>query len=421
MKINNTNNKEKIPSKINSYLDDQQIILDEIFEKNINTVLLYRQNQPLSLPIINLNTNDKLTMSFDDLDEKNKNYYFKIIHCDKDWKRSNLFKSQYTQGFSREYIKNYQRSFSTLQKYIHYRFDFPTENMRPLISGNYVLQIYLNDTLRINKRFFVLDKQVNITANTKRATSIKNRNTKHEIDFIVNHSHFIITDPYSEINVVIKQNNQDYDAKKRIKPTFIRNNELIYNYENENMFNGNNEFRHFNIKDLKYHSDQVNNIILDSIHNYVKLIPDIARPFKRYLIKPDINGKFDILNQNDLNKLIETDYCWVYFYLPMEEICNYGEIYIIGELTNWQVQEKFKLKYNLNTKLYETSVLLKQGYYNYHYALNDTILNKIDVSYIEGTHYETKNDYYIYVYYKKSTDEYDQLIGLLKTSSKILF
>ena len=60
------------------------------------------------------------------------------------------------------------------------------------------------------------------------------------------------------------------------------------------------------------------------------------RTFDRYLIEPDINGKFDVLHQNDLNKLAETDYCWVYFYLPMQEICNYGDIYIIGDLSHWQ-------------------------------------------------------------------------------------
>ena len=45
--------------------------------------------------------------------------------------------------------------------------------------------------------------------------------------------------------------------------------------------------------------------------------------------------------ENDLNKLAETDYCWVYFYLPMQEICNYGDIYIIGDLSHWKLQRKW--------------------------------------------------------------------------------
>ena len=423
-KTNNTeNNNIQQDSKLNTknYTSHQKIMINEIFAENIHTALLYKKDEPLSLPIINLGANNKITMSFDDFNTQKRDYYFTITHCDKEWKKSNLLKSQYTQGFSQEYIENYTRSFGTLKEYVHYRFDFPTENMLPLISGNYILQIYLNDTLKINKRFFVLDEKVNITANVKQATLIANKNSKHEIDFIINHSQLRIGNPYEEIDIIIKQNNQDYDAKYNLKPTFIRNNELIYNYEDKNVFDANNEFRNFNIKDLRHHSDQVQYITFDSINNYIKLFPDIKRTFDRYVIESDINGKFDILNQKDLNKLTETDYCWVYFYLPMEEICNYGDIYIIGDLSHWQLQRKFKLEYNPNTKSYEKNILLKQGYYNYHYALNDTISNKIDVSYIEGSHYETKNDYYIYVYYKKFTDEYDQLIGLLKTSSEILF
>ena len=40
---------------------------------------------------------------------------------------------------------------------------------------------------------------------------------------------------------------------------------------------------------------------------------------------------------------------------------------------------------------------------------------------IEGSHYETRNDYHIYVYYRPIGEVYDQLIGFLKTSSKNLF
>ena len=160
---NNIQQDRNLNTKI--YTTHQEIMTNEIFTENIQTALLYKKDEPLSLPIINLNINNKLTMSFDDLNTQKKDYYFTIIHCDKEWKKSNLLKSQYIQGFAQEYIENYRRSFGTLQKYIHYRFDFPTENMLPLISGNYILQIYLNDTLKINKRFFVLDEKVNITAN----------------------------------------------------------------------------------------------------------------------------------------------------------------------------------------------------------------------------------------------------------------
>ena len=54
-------------------------------------------------------------------------------------------------------------------------------------------------------------------------------------------------------------------------------------------------------------------------------------------------------------------------------------------------------------------ILLKQGYYNYNYALKDTINNTVDFSFIEG-HITKQNDYYIYVYHRGPESRYDKLI-----------
>ena len=100
---------------------------------------------------------------------------------------------------------------------------------------------------------------------------------------------------------------------------------------------------------------------------------------------------------------------------------SYGDLYLLGAFSDWTLKEDFKLEYNTDQKQYEKDVYLKQGYYNYHYALNDTITDRVDISFIEGTHYQTRNDYYIYVYYRAIGDRYDRLVGFLKTSSKELF
>ena len=79
---------------------------------------------------------------------------------------------------------------------------------------------------------------------------------------------------------------------------------------------------------------------------------------------------------------------------------------------------------NLNIIFKKTNmkkVELKQGYYNYHYAINDTSLNYLDVSSIEGTHYQTRNKYQIYVYYKSLNERFERLIGFAEELSKELF
>jgi hypothetical protein len=69
------------------------------------------------------------------------------------------------------------------------------------------------------------------------------------------------------------------------------------------------------------------------------------------------------------------------------------------------------MTYNPETKLYEAAILLKQGFYDYQYAVVDRITRAIDATRLEGTHVETENDYSIFVYYRGFSSRYDRLIG----------
>ena len=394
-----------------------------ILNNNIKTVLCHKKNKPFSLPIINLNTEDNLSVSFDDIEGDIKNYFYTIIHCDSEWNKSNLIDSEYLYGFQEEPISNYKFSFNTIQKYTHYKFDFPTNNMKPILSGNYVFKIFeegKKDKPIIYQRFMVLENKIIIDSQVKIATLASDRKTKHEIDFSINTLDMEIRNPYSEIKVKVTQNQNHNNNITNLKPIFIKNNKLIYDYEDVNTIKANNEFRNFDIKSLRYQSQRIKNVTFDSTYNHVFLFADKKRTFNQYSIIHDINGHFLIQKQEAWDSSVESDYAFVHFTLLSEKI-NYGDIFIIGGLSNWQLSNIFKMKYNYQKQAYEASIFLKQGYYNYMYALNDTITKEIDISYIEGSHYQTKNIYYIYVYYKKTGDKYDKLIGFTEVSSNELF
>ena len=388
---------------------------------DIRTILLYNSKNEMSLPIINLNSEEKLELRFDDLTTNISNFYVTIEHFDSNWKKSNLLKSEYVEGFMKDEIINYDYSFNTLQEYIHYNYIFPSENLKPTISGNYKLKVFDNygDTI-FSRKFMVLEKKINLDVNIKKATLSQDRKIKHEIDFIINHKNFDIVDPFSQVKVIIKQNNKDDNAITDLKPMYIRNSTLIYDFNEENTFLGNNEFRHFDIKSMRYYSERVKSIYSDSSKFKVTLYSDNKRPFNNYSIEPDLNGKFYIKSQEARNSSTEAEYVDVLFSLRSEYISN-GDLYIIGEMNDWKKNENFKLDYNFQKKQYEKEVILKQGYYNYHYAINDTSLDYLDVASIEGTHYQTRNEYQIYVYFKDLNDRYEKLIGFTKQLSKELF
>ena len=295
------------------------IYKNQSFNKQIKTVLCHKIEEELSLPIINLNSEAKLLVSFDDLDADIKDYYYTIIHCNSDWTASDLMTSEYISGFTDEPITNYEFSFNTIQKYTHYQFEFPTIDIKPILSGNYVFKIYEEGGKTMAyKRFMVLDTKLNIEANVRRATLAEDRNTKHEIDFTIKHPNLVVADPFSDIKVHIKQNNREDNAITNLTPLFVKNDELIYDYDDDNTFWGNNEFRHFDIKSLRYQSERIKNITYDSTYNHVYLFKDQKRPFDRYSIEPDINGKFLIKSQEAWKSTIEADYAFVHFTLPVK-------------------------------------------------------------------------------------------------------
>jgi len=412
----------------NSVITEKKIIPNSVYiYKNgnlniqIKTLLCHKKEDELSLPILNLNTDNQLLISFDDLDADIKDYYYTIIHCNSDWSKSDLMQNEYIGGFTDKPITDYEFSFNTIQKYTHYTFNFPDDELKPMLSGNYVFKIFEEGGETIAyKRFMILETKLSIESQVRRATLAEDRNTKHEIDFIIKHPNLFVADPFSDIKVIIKQNNKEDNSITDLSPIYVKNNELIYDYEDDNTFLGNNEFRHFDIKSLRFQSDRIREITYDSTYNHVYLFNDLKRSFDSYSIEPDINGMFLIKSQEGWKTSTEADYAFVHFNLPTDSI-SYGDMYIIGGFSDWQLKDEFRLRYNTKKRKYEGKIYLKQGYYNYHYALRDAITNEIDVAFIEGAHYQTRNDYYVYVYYRSASDRYDRFVGFLKTSSKELF
>ena len=387
---------------------------DYIYKKNIKTVKIHKEGWDLSYPIIELGGNDKILISFDDLSDDIVDYSYKLIHCDANWNPSDLMSSEFIDGFEENQIDDYELSFNTFQKYIHYWLSIPNENIRPIISGNYIIKIYENfdeENLILTKRFMITENIVNIEAEVKQSSIIELRKSHQEIDFKLRPG-FSLNDPYSEIQVVLLQNGRWDNLIDDLKPLFIKDNLLIYDYDEDNAFPAGSEFRYFDIKSVRYQSEKIKTIRYEKPFYHVDLINDYKRTFKVYFYNKDLNGKYFIDIQEGVNKEVEADYVFVNFTLPFDAPVVNGNIYVFGLLSDWSFGNSNKMKYDFKKKAYSLTMFLKQGYYNYEYVLLEDGKNAGDVGYIEGNHYETDNDYLILVYYKDIRERYDRMIGL---------
>ncbi len=395
---------------------------DYIHKNNISTVLFTQQDFELSDPYIRLNSGDQLILSFDDLDADYKNYQYTIIHCDADWQPSELQEHEYIEGFYEDQINDYYRAMNTRVPYTQYRLEFPGPNLSPSKSGNYILKVFEGgdrSNVVFTRRFMVFEQHVSIEGSVRQANLVRYRDQKQQLSFVINTSGYQVSNPYRDLSVVITQNGRWDNAITDLDPRSVQGDRLVYDYEDRTLFNGGNEFRHFDIRSLRYLSDRIEDIRSSRRFWDVYLLPDRIRSQERYFTKDDLNGRFRIMTSDASDDQLESDYAWVHFHLPMDEPLEEGYLYVMGELTYWNFTEENRMNYNYGEQAYELSLLLKQGYYNYLYAYLPEGETTADIGYIEGNHSFTENDYTILVYHRKPGDLYDRLIGMSRMNTSI--
>jgi hypothetical protein len=389
---------------------------NHIYIPSIKTVILEKAGTPLSAPVIQLNSDEKLQLSFDELDADIRDFSYRWIHCDANWQPSSLSESDYIDGFFTDHIVNFKHSFNTFQEFYHYSLEFPNAQMRPTVSGNYLLVVFENsepDFPLITYRFWVIENLCEIQPNIHRATDIAVRNSHQEVDFKILTGSLKVVNPYSDIKVSVVQNNRWDAAITNLKPLFVLDGTLDYNYEDGNLFEGGSEFRNFDLRSVRFLTQFTESIEQDNItHLYsVFLKPDLRKSTQRYAHDDDINGKFLIKVYEGRDGNLEGDYVKVKFRLPVLEEADSGNIYLFGQFTNWNIVPWARMIFNDETSSYEQTIVLKQGYYNYEYLLLPVNSACGRIAETEGNHFETANSYSFYVYWRELGARYDRLVG----------
>ncbi|MBB6610002.1 DUF5103 domain-containing protein [Pontibacter sp. Tf4] len=385
---------------------------DFIYNEGIKSVQFYQATgvpeEVLEPAVTNLQQGRPLVLEFDRLNVGTQRLVAKLIHCNYNWTPSNLNETQYLNEFNEFFITDAQNSVNTRVPYVHYRFRVP----RVKLSGNYVLEVREEGgNLLLTRRMMVYQNLTTVTAKLGLPAGPSGRETRQPVEFNVFYKDYELVNPAMEVKAVLRQNHRWDNAKFIPSPTFVRDHlkrlEYVF-FEPKDNFLGLAEYRPFDTRSVRYNGIGVSNVNTEANPVEVFLQIDKNRSAEVYSQEPDINGKMIINNLEYGNGDINADYTWVDFELEAPEEPA-GQVYILGSLTDWKLSPEARMKYNPERQAYSGKLLLKQGYYNYQYALQKG--NTIDYSYYEGSHFETENSYDILIYYRPPGSRADLLIG----------
>lgn len=409
-----------IPTLSFSQTDKNFVYENKIYLPNIKTVLCYNSIREQSLPVIQLNSSETITFSFDDLLAGTKNYWYSIEHCTSDWQPSRISTIDYLGGFNDDRIIYYRYSSNTTRKYTHYELNFPNTQIQPKIGGNYLLRVYLDGDKNqpvVSQRFYIVDNQVAVAAEVTKSMQVADRNTKQKINFTINHS-MPIPNPYQDLKAVVMQNFNSNTAQLNTRPSFIRPNQLVFNDLTTNDFWGDNEFRKFDTRSLRYKADNVKDIYRDSESVNVMLFQDAPRNTGAFANQYDENGNFFIKNTDGRDDKTEAEYMGVLFTLNAPAPSANGDAYVIGRFNNYTLSKENKMIYDAGRKQFYANIMLKQGLYDYEYAWYNNETKTLESQPFEGSFFETENTYQVFVYYRRPGARWETLVGFANISNK---
>ena len=389
------------------------------FSDRFKTLRTQVEGRELFPPIIDLNTNEHITISFDEMTEEVSYLQYSLVHCNADWRPSALSDLEYLDGFNTNPIEEFDFSMATFAHYVHYSLTLPNEDVQFKVSGNYVLLVYPeNEPERVLLQvcFSVYENNILVAPSVTSRTDIDYNREHQQVSVTLNANNYRIQNPYNELKVSVTQNGRRDNEVIVNRPLRVQGSQIFFDHDRNLIFEAGNEFRRFEMVATRYAGLGVEKIYHFDPYYHVVLATSEPRAETSYLYDKTQNGRFVIRQSGANDSDTEADYFVVHFTLDSDPISG-GKIYIDGEMTNHLYTPYNEMVYNPQTGQYEKTLLLKQGSYNYQYLFLPDGASSATAAPIEGNYYQTVNEYLVKVYHRAPGERYDKLIGIGMTYS----
>ena len=382
----------------------------KIFSKKVNTLQIVADDDFMSPPVITLDGEKKVKVSFDEMSHDFHRLIYHIEHCNPDWSTTtDLLESDFLEGFNDIVIDDYENSINTTVLYTHYSFTVPNERCQLKLSGNYRITVIDDDSGEqlLEARLMIVDQKTDLMLNATTNTDIDVNKSHQQLSMKLNYRHLNVTNPDEEIFTIVTQNERNDNMRINVRPTMRNSEGMEWSHNRDLIFDGGNEYRKFETLSLSHPTMGIDEIGWDGT-NY-NAFPFIAEPRRNYVYDVDANGAFYIRNSDNSENETTCDYVYVNYRLKTGDR-PFGNVVINGKWTNHADKNLYVAKYNDEDDCYSLRILQKQGYYSYQYLLSDNNGNSSQLD-SEGNFHETENRYQAYVYFKAQGKRYWQLVG----------
>lgn len=381
------------------------------FSEQIRTVQVIVKGNPLLPPIAQVD--EPVEIAFDELSHEYTRYIYKVEFCNADWSvNEEVFESDYLEGFNGLPIDDYEKSLNTTVLYTHYRLVFPNEDARFLLPGNYRVKVFADERDSSDEPVFeacfsIVSPEMSIKATVSANTEVDFNQKHQQVTYAISYGSQRVIDPQRELHTVVMQNRRRDNAVVDLPPNIQNALGVEWTHRRELIFPAGSEYHKFEVLDL--HQGGMGVDRMRWYEPYFHTLLFAATPQHNYTYSPDQNGAFVIRHDGDEDNDTQSDYTFVHFFLQMPQL-NDGEVYVTGLWDNGFPDPQCLMSYDEQQHAYESTVLLKQGYYNYQFLQLDgegvghTALT-------EGDFFQTENEYLILVYHRPQGARYDALVG----------
>ncbi|WP_322575598.1 type IX secretion system plug protein domain-containing protein [Fodinibius sp.] len=372
---------------------------------DIQSVQLHPEGQPGQAPIIELNSSQKLLLSFDYLGTQSRQFRVTVDHYDKSWNRSGIGPNTYLDSFSETTIQSSKVSYGQRPSYHHITFSFPNNELQPAVSGNYLIKVYSanGNSLLFSMPFFITEDEGQIETTVERLFA--QRNDGRPLDQLFSTFNYpdFVEYPQFDLSMAFVQN-QFWGRTKQVKFLDTITPDQLRGYiERENAFVGNYEFKYLNLQNFDVDSQQI-----------LEYQPGVTPP--RVILRRDVQhlDTNPSWSQADISEGIPDDdrnsnYAQVEFRLQTDNsIPPSSKIYIVGHFNNWMVNELNQMSFDSDTQMWTGQALIKQGTYTYKYVLVQD--NQVNDLALDQGFLSAKQEYLTFIYFKDPDKNFDRLL-----------